>query len=146
MRIAAPRAEPTLCTTPKVSTVKVTGHIVKASAFNWCTLCAAAAKKAAGHRGRHVAENSRKFNLSDGPAPQKTPPAKIHGTEACPPDIELLNSLTSSDPSFLSQLRMPASVLNKLLANDFDDWEDVAKTTMCSAAVLLELQRAVSAT
>jgi hypothetical protein len=41
---------------------------------------------------------------------------------------------------------MPASVLNKLLANDFDDWEDVAKTTMCSAAVLLELQRAVSAT
>ena len=146
MRIAASRAEPTLCTPPKVSTAKVTGNIVKASAFNWCTLCAAAAKKAAGHRGRHVAENSRKFDLTDGPAPQKTPPAKIHGTEAFPPDIELLNSLTSSDPSFLSQLRMPASVLNKLLANDFDDWEDLAKTTMCSAAVLLELQRAVSAT
>ena len=57
--------------------------------------------------------------------------------------ISLLNLLTSSDPSVFTQIKMPRAVRTKLLANDFDDWEDLQTTTMCSADVLRELQRAV---
>jgi hypothetical protein len=57
--------------------------------------------------------------------------------------ISRLNALTSSDPSVFTHIKMPQTVRKKLLALDFDDWDDVTMTTQCSAEVLRELQRAV---
>jgi hypothetical protein len=71
-----------------------------------------------GHRGRHVAENSRKF-------------------------VSALNSLTSCNPTAFDGIQMPAKVREGLLANDFSSWEDVAETTNCSTDVLGELQKLV---
>ena len=59
------------------------------------------------------------------------------------PPIAMLNTLTSSDPAVFAQIQMPDVVRKKLCTNDFDDWDDVAATTMCSADVLREVQQAI---